>query len=75
MVTTGQKAFNFEFEDAKSRLSEFLKQGKYFVLVARAESGKIRVSSQCTKASLCMRRARSELSLSSLSGRNIGPWV
>jgi GNAT superfamily N-acetyltransferase len=41
MVATGQKAFNFEIEDAKSRLGDFLKQGKYFVLVVRVEAGTI----------------------------------
>jgi GNAT superfamily N-acetyltransferase len=41
MVATGQKAFNFEIENAKSRLGDFLKQGKYFVLVVRAEAGTI----------------------------------
>ena len=41
MDATGQKAFNFKFEDARSRLSDFLRQGKYFVLVTRMESGEI----------------------------------
>jgi GNAT superfamily N-acetyltransferase len=41
MVVTGQKAFNFEVEDAKTRLGDFLRQGKYFVLVVRAEAGTI----------------------------------
>jgi GNAT superfamily N-acetyltransferase len=41
MDATGQKAFNFKFEDARSRLSDFLRQGKYFALVTRMESGEI----------------------------------
>jgi GNAT superfamily N-acetyltransferase len=41
MDATGQKAFNLKFEDARSRLSDFLRQGNYFVLVARMESGEI----------------------------------
>jgi GNAT superfamily N-acetyltransferase len=41
MVVTGQKAFNFEVEDAKTRLGDFLRQGKYFVLVVRTEAGTI----------------------------------
>ena len=41
IAVTGQKVFNFEVEDAKSHLSDFLRQGKYFVLVVRAESGAI----------------------------------
>jgi len=41
MAVTGQKVFNFEVEDAMSHLSDFLRQGKYFVLVVRAESGAI----------------------------------
>ena len=41
MDATGQKAFNFKFEDARSRLGEFLRQGKYFALVTRMESGEI----------------------------------
>ena len=41
MDATGQKAFNYKFEDARSRLSDFLRQGKYFALVTRMESGEI----------------------------------
>ena len=41
MAVTGQKAFNFVVEDTRSRLNDFLKQGKYFVLMARVESGAI----------------------------------
>jgi ribosomal protein S18 acetylase RimI-like enzyme len=41
MAVTGQKAFNFEVKDAESRLSDFLRQGKYIVLVVRTEHGGI----------------------------------
>ena len=41
MDATGQKAFNFNLEDARSRLSDFLRQGRYFVLVTRMESGEM----------------------------------
>lgn len=41
MDATGQKVFNFKLEDTRTRLSDFLRQGKYFVLVLRAESGAI----------------------------------
>jgi GNAT superfamily N-acetyltransferase len=39
MAVTGQKAFNFVVEDTRSRLNDFLGQGKYFVLMVRVESG------------------------------------
>jgi ribosomal protein S18 acetylase RimI-like enzyme len=41
MALTGHRAFNFKIEDAQSRLSDFLRHGKYFVLVVRAETGAI----------------------------------
>jgi GNAT superfamily N-acetyltransferase len=41
MAVTGRKTFNFVVEDTRLRLDDFLRQGKYFVLVMRTEHGAI----------------------------------
>lgn len=39
MTATGSHAFNFNLEETTARLKEFIDQGKYFVLIARAGGG------------------------------------